>query len=327
MCENILYMSEIQKFRQSNAITKARYDYTVTEKRLVYHALMEVEKVVANGVLNDAFFDRELDVFLSEESLKKYDNSDNRFRDYRKAVVSLRKKDFSIDLPDESWIETGFVSGAKYIKNKGLLVSISRHVLPYLYDLSKCYSILEATVLMTLQSKFSQRFYEFCCQWRSVGKFEFEPQELCDILRLKFQISSVKERVIETAQAELMAMYEQGISDVYFTYTEERGGRGRGGSVKKWLFKIHTRKQKKERERAENADLSFVFNFLGDLFKNSPIVDKAIEAIGTHENMKDFANRLEKLTNSPRWSQIDNKTGYIRSILQNEYGLDELENQ
>ena len=69
----------------------------------------------------------------------------------------------------------------------------------------------------------------------------------------------------------------------------------------------------------------FVFNFLGELFSNNLAVDKAIEAIGNHENMKDFASRIEKLTSSPRWSQIGNKAGYIRSILQNEYGMDEQE--
>lgn len=317
-------MTEIKKFLQSNAITGARYDYTVTEKRLIYHALMEVEKIVKNGITDD-FFNRELDLLISESLLSRFDKSDNRFRDYRKAVVSLRKKDFSIDLPDDGWIETGFIARGKYIKGKGLDISISRDVLPYLYELSKRYTILESTVLMTLQSKFSQRFYELCCQWRSVGKFDFTPEKLNDILSLKLQTASLKERVIEIAQAELMAMFNEGISDVYFTYTEERGGRGRGGSVKKWTFKIHTKRQEKERDKAQNVDLMFVFNFLGELFNNTSIVDKAIEAIGNHENMKDFANRIEKLTSSQRWSQIANKTGYIRSILQNEYGMDEKE--
>jgi hypothetical protein len=119
-------------------------------------------------------------------------------------------------------------------------------------------------------------------------------------------------------------MYEQGISDIYFTYTEERGGRGRGGSVKKWNFQIHTKKKKQEKEKAQNGDVILVVTMLSELF-DSQTVDKAVEAIGNHENMKEFADRMEKLRNSPRWSQIKNKPGYIRSILQNEYGLDETE--
>lgn len=315
-------MTEVKKFLQSNAITGARYDYTVTEKRLIYFALMEVEKRVKNGVSDD-FFNRELDLFLNESTLIKYDENDNRFRDYRKAVVSLRKKDFSIDLPDDGWIETGFINGGRYIKGKGIEMSISKYVLPYLCELTKRFTILESTVLMTLQSKFSQRFYEFCCQWRSVGKFFFTPDKLREILCVKLQTGDLKIKVLELAQAELMEMFNNGIADLYFTYTEERGGRGRGGSVKKWIFKIHTKENEQVREKAQNTDLMFIFNFLGELFSNSTTVDKAIEAIGTHENMKDFAVRTERLINSPNWSKINNKGGYIRSILQNEYGMDE----
>lgn len=315
-------MFEIKKLLQTNAITKARYDYTVTEKRLIYHALMEVENILKKGITDD-FFNRELDLFISESHLNKYDKSENRYRDYRKAVVSLRKKDFSIDLPDESWVETGFIARGKYHKGKGLEISVSRDVLPYLHDLSKQYTILESTVLMTLQSKFSQRFYEFCCQWRTTGRFYFTPEGLNDVLCLKLKTGDLKIRVIETAQAELMTMFNEGISDVYFTYTEERGGRGRGGSVKKWIFKVITKKKEQEREKALNVDLAFVFNFLGELFNNSSVVDKAIEAIGNHENMKDFSKRMDRLLQSPQWSKITNKPGYIRGILQNEYNLDE----
>lgn len=314
---------EIHKFIQTNAITSARYNYSVTEKRLIYHALMEIEKIVKSGMKDD-FFDRELDLLLSESLLSRFDSSDNRFRDYRKAVVSLRKKDFSIDLPNDGWIETGLITRGKYIKGKGVEVSVSRDVLPYLHKLSQRFTILEATVLMTLQSKFSQRFYEFCCQWRTVGNFDFTPAELRDILCLKLPSSQLKRGVIEVAQTELMSLYEEGVSDIYFTYTEQRGGRGRGGGLKKWKFKIHTKKQNKEKEKAQHVELAFIFNFLSDLFdNNSATVDKAIESLGTHENIKEFYERVAKLQNSPRWSQIANKVGYVRSILQNEYGMDE----
>jgi plasmid replication initiation protein len=315
-------MTETQTFLQTNDITKARYDYSLTEKRLIYTVLMEIEKIVKNGVTDD-FFSRELDLVVSENLLKKFDSADNYFRDYRKAVIALRAKSFSIDLPD-GWIETGFLNGGRYVNGKGLEIKVSAYVLPYLYDLSKCYTILDATVLMTLQSKFSQRFYEFCCQWKKAGKFSFTPEKLRDILIIKLPTAQLKRDVIEVAQAELMAMYEQGISDIYFTYTEVRGGRGRGGSVKEWNFKIQTKKKEKEQERAANTDMLFVFNFLADLFGNS-VADKAIEAIGNHENMKEFAVRMDKLLKSPRWSQIANKVGYVRSILQNEYGMDEKE--
>lgn len=315
-------MVQIDTFKQTNAITGARYDYTTTEKRLVYLSLIEVMKTVQDGITDD-FFNRDLDLFIMEDQMKKSDPNDNRFRDYRKAVVSLRKKDFSIDETDGSWTETGFVTRGKYKKNKGLEVSISRDVLPYLYELTKRFTVLDATVVMTLASKFSQRFYEWCCQWRSVGKFEFTPDGLRDVLCIKLLTAQLKRDVIEVAQAELMRMYEDGISDIYFTYSEERGGRGRGGSVKRWTFQIHTKKKQVAQERAKNEDVVFVMRFLGQIFgKDSPLLDQALEALKTHENVKLFADRADELQTSGKLDRTKNKPGYVRSILQKEFGLD-----
>jgi plasmid replication initiation protein len=315
-------MTQIETFKQTNAITGARYDYTTTEKRLIYLSLIEVMKTVQNGS-NDDFFKGELILFIPESQLKKSDEHDHRYRDYRKAVVSLRKKDFSIDAPDGGWIETGFVNGGQYIKGKGLEVSISKYVLPYLYELTKRFTVLDATVVMTLTSKFSQRFYEWCCQWRSVGRFEYNPDTLKEVLCIKLPVGQLKRDVIEIAQAELMGMYEDGISDLYFTYSEERGGRGRGGSVKGWVFIIHTKKKEVAQERAKNEDVVFVMRFLGQIFgKDSPLLDQALEALKTHENVKLFADRADELQTSGKLDRTKNKPGYIRSILQKEFGLD-----
>lgn len=315
-------MAYIDTFKQTNAITGARYDYTTTEKRLVYLSLIEVMKTVQDGIKDD-FLSRDLDLFIAEDQMKKSDPNDNRFRDYRKAVVSLRKKDFSIDEADGSWTETGFVTRGKYKKNKGLEVSISRDVLPYLYELTKRFTVLDATVVMTLASKFSQRFYEWCCQWRSVGRFEFTPDSLRDVLCTKLLTAQLKRDVIEVAQAELVKMYEEGISDLYFTYAEERGGRGRGGSVRQWTFQIHIKKKEVAQERARNEDIVFVVRFLEQIFgKGSSLIDQALEALKTHESVKLFADRADGLQTSGKLDRAKNKPGYVRSILQKEFGLD-----
>ena len=315
-------MPHSDSFKQSNAITGARYDYTTTEKRLVYLSLVEVMRIVQQGI-TDEFFNRELVLFIPESQLKKADEHDHRFRDYRKAIVNLRKKDFSIDAPDGGWIETGFVNGGQFIKGKGIEIKVSSYVLPYLHELTKRFTVLDATVVMTLASKFSQRFYEWCCQWRSVGQFDFTPDAMRDLLMIKTKTGDLKIYVLEVAQAELMKMYEDGISDLYFTYTEERGGRGRGGSVKRWIFKIHTKKKEMAQERAKNEDVIFVMRFLGQIFgKDSPLIDQALEALKTHENVKIFADRADELQTSGKLDRTKNKPGYIRSILQKEFGLD-----
>ena len=63
-------MVQIDTFKQTNAITGARYDYTTTEKRLVYLSLIEVMKTVQDGITDD-FFNRDLDLFIMEDQMKK----------------------------------------------------------------------------------------------------------------------------------------------------------------------------------------------------------------------------------------------------------------
>jgi hypothetical protein len=134
-------------------------------------------------------------------------------------------------------------------------------------------------------------------------------------------LANLKRDIIEIAQAELMGMYEDGISDLYFSYSEERGGRGR--SVKRWIFKIHTKKKEVAQERAKNEDVVFVMRFLGQIFgEGSPLLDQALEALKTHENVKLFADRADELQTSGKLDRTKNKPGYIRSILQKEFGLD-----
>ena len=76
-------------------------------------------------------------------------------------------------------------------------------------------------------------------------------------------------------------------------------------------------------ERAKNEDVIFVVRFLGQIFgKDSPLVDQALEALKTHENVKIFADRADGLQVSGKLDRTKNKPGYIRSILQKEFDLD-----
>jgi hypothetical protein len=63
--------------------------------------------------------------------------------------------------------------------------------------------------------------------------------------------------------------------------------------------------------------------FLGQIFgKDSPLIDQALEALKTHENVKLFADRADELQTSGKLDRTKNKPGYIRAILQKEFGLD-----
>jgi plasmid replication initiation protein len=311
-------------FIQSNYLTAARYDYDVSEKRIIYHILLKLKNDLFSQI-DDATLKKDMDIIISETQLRKTDSNENYLRDYRKAVKRLRERSFSIELPDEGWIETGFLLRGQYRKGIGLELTISRDIIGYLWDLSRGFTAMDATVAITLHSKYAQRFYEWCCRWRDIGHFAYTPDGVRQALGITQPTKWLKQFVLEVAERGIKELYDTGLSDLYFTYEEKRGGRGRGGTVLKWNFVVHTRTAV-QKQKAQHNDMAFVMNTLKGIYDGQPAVADGILAVVStdHETMKDFANRLGSILTKHRTKPIRNLGGYIRTVARDEYGFEEM---
>ncbi len=154
-------------------------------------------------------------------------------------------------------------------------------VSPELYDyvicLTKSFTVLNLHTAILLESKYSQKFYEFCCQYS--GDFRFIDPSTPNVvykkrvikvsikaLRFTFGLSELNDpktgellekekyqrfktmvmKVILPAQEELYRLYLENRSDVWFDYqVGDRYGRGRNGSPRNLLFYIYTRNHPK----------------------------------------------------------------------------------
>lgn len=154
-------------------------------------------------------------------------------------------------------------------------------VSPELYDyviyLTKSFTVLNLHTAILLESKYSQKFYEFCCQYS--GDFRFIDPTISNVIykkrvvkmsvktfRFTFGLSELHdpktgellekekysrfktmvEKVIIPAQNELYKLYQDQRSEVWFDFqVADRYGRGRGGSPKNFRFFIYTRKHPK----------------------------------------------------------------------------------
>lgn len=306
---------------QSNYLTAARYDYDVVEKRIIYHILLRLKDSLFNKP-DQLLFTHDMDILIPESQLKRVDQNDNYYRDYRKAVKSLREKSFSINQPD-GWIETGFLLRGQYRKAIGLEITVSRDVLGFLYDLSSGFTKMDFAVAITLHSKYAQRFYEWCCRWRGIGKFSFTPNELRDSLELTQETKWLKQFVIDIAERRIKELYDEEVSDIYFTYTEDRKGRGRGGSVQKWNFQIHSRNQQKL-VGAKGDDVRYIYGVFKEVYGNKPALINQLTDFVTKLDpiqIKSFTNRLEQIANEHKKKPLENPAGLIRHILKEDYGF------
>ena len=163
-------------------------------------------------------------------------------------------------------------------------VRVSPELYDYVISLTKSFTVLNLHTAILLESKYSQKFYEFCCQYS--GDFRFIDPSAPNVLykkrvikvsikafRFTFGLSELNDpktgellekekyrrfktmvmKVILPAQEELYRLYQENHSDVWFDYqVGDRYGRGRNGSPKYLIFYIYTRNHPKSTNPKKN---------------------------------------------------------------------------
>jgi len=248
---------------QANALTQGRYDFSVVEKRAVYFIIQAVRKQFierSDGQRN--IFDN-LVVQIKTEHLQK---CDTELRKMYEGMKNLRRKDITID-NDEFYLNVGYINYFKHKKGSDVVeIEVSKLILPYLVELSKGFTSYHLTVAISLKNKYSQRFYEYCSQYRQTGFFTFTIEELREKLALgdKYPIyAQMKGKILEPALKELKAMYKEGQCDLYFTYKEEKVGR----TVKRINFFVKTTEGEKKEELKPEDHMYFIRTWLSSWLK------------------------------------------------------------
>lgn len=218
---------------QSNTITQSRYEFTKIEKRIIYRIIKEIRKKYVTGELQSNLFN-ELVLSLTFKDLQEV--SENTQLVY-KSVRTLKNRFYEFD-NDEEWLILGIINKARHLKNKGTWeITVDKEMVAQFVELAKNYTEYSLTVAMSLRSEYSQRFYEYCSQFRSSGGFRMGLKDMKEKMKLvkKYdRYASFKKYVIDVAYKELKELYKQGQCDLYFEYSEEKNGR----SVENLRFKV-----------------------------------------------------------------------------------------
>lgn len=308
--------------KQQNRLTDARYVYTVNEKRIIYYVMFHIKAKLNEGVSEDLFNKDTLYVTIPEATIKElHPDADNAARDMRKAVKLLRTRAVSYNT-ENGWVENGMISGGKYNNKKGLDIEISRDVAPLYVEVAKEFTAFSATVAISLQSSYTQRFYEFCSRWKDTGWFEFTPEELAYRFEMEGERTNDLKKLIERAKKELADLFASKQGDLFFTYEEKRSrGRGRGGKIEKWRFKVVSDRHDPEKEKEErNREYTFVLQFLKDALKNEKRVNKAMTGIVEKKVLTEVSDQFLKM--NERMNKIDNLGGVVHSMLKKEFDID-----
>lgn len=316
---------ELEYIAQDNRITTARYELSLIEKRIVYFMIKKIRNdYVIKDVGQRDLFDN-LTIKMTTSNLLK---TGGKSKDVKKALKTLRTRSFEYDNrldeedPNYHWFETGFINYGDWDKNTGQVeIEVSKKILPFFVELTKRYTEYSLTVAMSLRSKWSQRMYEMCSQWKSSGGFNIDIEEIRKRFKIEDKYSryaTLKGKILDVAHKELKDLYENGQCDLYFEYSEVKTGR----SVKSLRVKVISSSEQ-EMNLTNDDMIYYIRTELKQLFqtddkpKNQSFVGSLIRELSIHtDKIKHCYNKVMFTKNN---LPPEEQAKYLRFIINEEY--------
>lgn len=311
---------------QSNMLTESRYSFSRIEKKCIYLVINKVRQDYVEGTMQKDLFDN-MRVEINSSDLALIAGEDNT-KHAKDALRALRHRDIEMEDEEGNWLNTGFITMAKYTaKTNTFLVEVSSEIMPHLVELARKFTAYNLTVAMTLKGKYSQRFYELCCQYRNriekdgYAGFHKTQQQLRDMFCIEnkyAQNSLFNEYVIESARQELKEMYDNNQCDLYFDVNIK----GRGKSMC-YDFKIRTREGEEARKiKFEDTRKKwlFIYGTLQALFrKDLKYVERIAKQTEFHvELITPIFEKIQKLKDEYPSKDL---AKLLRYILKEDFGL------
>lgn len=134
-------------------------------------------------------------------------------------------------------------------------VGITPVLLPYFTNLSSEFTVFDMYIEMGFKSVYSQRFYEFCCQYRNKEDKVFfmtvqDIKKMFNLLEVRDEKGNVvqkeqykngsdfKKRVLDKAKDDIRKVFDAGLCDVCFDYKVK--SKNSRGAVTAYYFIIET---------------------------------------------------------------------------------------
>ncbi len=303
---------------QANALTQARYNFTVVEKRTIYQIIKEVRSQFIERPDGQRDLFNDLVIRLKTSDLQ---SNDVQLREVYTSLKGLRRKSIWME-NDERVLEVGYINYFEHKKREAHLeVQVSNKILPYLVELAEQFTTYSLTVAISLKTKYSQRFYEYCSQFKNIGFFYVSIDDLREKMLLGDsypRYALLKQYVIDAAYKELKKLYEAGQCDLCFNYSEDKAGR----TVLGLKIAIVTKEKHEEQLKVEDC-LYYVKQWLNSWFltakkpKNKAWVDDVIKQLQRNPDLiPKLYNRLKKLQEK---EQSSNYAPLARHIIEEDY--------
>jgi plasmid replication initiation protein len=317
-------MDKIEKSKfviQTNVITTARYEYSVIEKRIVYHIIKHIQSNM--GTESTLFGDPYVRIPMKELV------TNDHYGQVKLASKSLRQKSFEINYKNEDWVETGLINWSKFTKEDGMMTyELSKMIIPVLLEVANNFTLYDLNVALSLRSPYSQRIYEFCCQFRESGILRISIQDFKERLKIedtpayngKVGNGNLKSRILEKARIELEALYKKGDCDLFFVYEFKKND---GKIFTDIEVKIFSKKNPKHVPQMED-DRAYCINFIKGLFREEreiPYVRHISQELFNKQAYNLFALKIDSFKRKYSDAPESDRKRILRTILEQDFKI------
>jgi plasmid replication initiation protein len=213
--------------RQSNALTNARFEYSELQLDLFFFMLSKLRKTQESLVYQLNI--KELSALTSKKYHLPY---------LLLATEGMMSRVFSITT-EKSIKQLSMFQRVEYLTGTRIIeFELTRHVLPYLFDLKNNFTSFGLAAALRLTSKYAKRLYPLCSQWKDLGETKkYDLQDLKRMLGLLDAKGNEKLKLFKDFRVNVLDTAVKQINEhteLHTSYKLEKVGR----SVKNIVFTV-----------------------------------------------------------------------------------------
>lgn len=204
-------------YKQHNAITSGRYDFTACQLDILFMILSSLE-------------DGELTYTIRAKDIELLTGREWNYQQLKNSTIDIGSRVFEIET-ETTYEQIWLFQKVKYLLGKGAFeVMISEPAKPLFFELKNNFTHFQLKSVLKCTSSYAKRLYMLACQWRTVGKFPkpipiIELKQMLGLVDKKgneqySEITGFKKKVLDIAKKQINEE-----TDISFDYEMFKRGR------------------------------------------------------------------------------------------------------
>ena len=197
--------------KSNRLVQKSRYDLSLQEQRAIAYICSMIKPTKPTPETYNVPYQLEY-VFNIREYAKVcglHLDSGYLYEETKSLLQGLKRKAMWLELPDETEVLVGWLAKAWTNKRSGIVkIKLDEDLVPYLFDLQKCFTKYELLNILAFSSQYSIRIYEILKShaYEKIKTYEIEKLKkmlMVESIKSYERFPSFRQKVLKPAMTEI----------------------------------------------------------------------------------------------------------------------------